>query len=93
VTELADSRVALFENAAAWEAQGALARFRRALRRADQRVLDDLLAAVPALPGVTFLRDLCVEAALLAVLLDEQKDLIFIQEGLHATAALQTGDG
>jgi hypothetical protein len=92
MTELA---FVLFETAAAWDERGALARFRRALRRADQLVLDDLLELAGELVKQNILDrdDPCIEPALLALLLGEQKRLTGIREGLRAVKALQVGDG
>jgi hypothetical protein len=83
----------LYETAAAWEMQSTLARFRRALRRRDQHVLDDLLGLFPWQVGAVVPREMEIEAALLAALLGEQKELIGIQEALLELAARQIGDG
>ncbi len=87
---MAELAFALFDTAAAWDERGALARFRRALRCADQHVLDDLLESIAGHPDHPYLDDPCVESALLTVLLGEQKRLLGIQEGL---SALLIGDG
>lgn len=83
----------LVKTAAAWEERGALARFRRALRRRDQLVLDALLQSDPAQPGISCVCDLPVETALLHMLLEEQKELHAIQEGLRTLRVLNIGDG
>jgi hypothetical protein len=92
---MADLAFVLFDTVGAWDDRGALARFRRALRRADQLVLDDMLAPLLGQPGLPSLEnnDPCLEPALFAVLLGEQKRLVGIQEGLRQIAALQIIDG
>ncbi len=90
---MVDLSFALFETAAAWDEQGALARFRRALRRADQLVLDDLFSSVSPKPGMAFLSELSVETALLTALLEEQKELLRLREALREIDAPQTEDG
>jgi hypothetical protein len=84
---------ALVKTAAAWEEQGALARFRRALRRRDQLVLDDLLQGAPIQADMTLSPELSVEAAVLSMLLEEQKRLLLIQEGLRELVGRNAGDG
>jgi hypothetical protein len=87
---MVDLAFMLFETAAAWDERGALARFRRALRRADQLVLDDMIGPLVGQPGLPRLEsaDACVESALCAVLLGEQKRLLGIEEELREIGAL-----
>jgi hypothetical protein len=63
--------------------QNALARFRRALRREDQRALDDLFRAaryhVAALAYAGHL--LPMEMILVAMLLEEHKEVMRLREG------------
>jgi hypothetical protein len=73
--------------------QGALARFRRALRRGDQRVLDDLLKSVSPWAGQALPAELLAELPLLLALLEEQRSLAEILEELQGPSTLQIGDG
>lgn len=62
--------------------EGALARFRRALRRGDQRVLDDLLdAAHRHLAAAAYAAHaLPFEIYLLAMLLEEHKEVMHLRK-------------
>lgn len=65
--------------------QESLARFRRGLRRSDQLVLDDLLAAVqPHLAAAAYAAHaLPFEMFLLAMLLEEHKQVIILRRLLQ----------
>jgi hypothetical protein len=62
--------------------QDSLARFRRALRRSDQLALDDLLVAVRQhlAPAAYAAHPLPFESFLLAMLLEEHKEVIRLRE-------------
>lgn len=64
----------------------ALARFRRGLRRSDQRILDDLLAAAQNhLAAAAYASDMLpFEMFLLAMLLEEHKEVRRLKEMLTA---------
>jgi len=64
----------------------ALSRFRRGLRRSDQLVLDDLLAAAQHhLAAAAYASDMLpFELFLLAMLLEEHKELLRLQEVLSS---------
>ena len=73
--------------------QQSLAKFRRALRRADQRALDDLLAASRHhLAAAAYASHLLpFEVMLLAMLLEEHKGRLALERRLQALEkALQT---
>jgi hypothetical protein len=71
------------------EEQDALGRFRRALRRADQRALDDLLAAARQhLAAASYAAHLMpFETLLLCMLLEEHKEVLRLRDGLAALRA------
>lgn len=64
--------------------QESFARFRRALRRSDQAALDDLFASARQhLAAVAYAADILpFEAILLAMLLEEHKEVIRLRERL-----------
>ena len=66
--------------------EGALARFRRALRRSDQRALDDLLdAAQHHLAAAAYAAHaLPFEIFLLAMLLEEHKEVVRLRAQVEA---------
>lgn len=69
--------------------QGSLLRFRRALRREDQRALDDLLAASRRhLAAAAYASHLLpFEIMLLAMLVEEHKEVMRLRERLEEGAA------
>ena len=68
------------------EEQDALSRFRRALRRSDQRALDDLLAAARQhLAAAAYAAHLMpFETFLLCMLLEEHKEVMRLRDALTA---------
>ena len=72
--------------------QESFARFRRALRRSDQLILDDLFASAHQhLAAVAYAaHTLPFETILLAMLLEERKDVMRLREQLNAS--LQRSD-
>ncbi len=74
------------------EEEQALSRFRRALRRGDQRALDDLLDAVQKhLSAAAYAAHaLPFEMFLLAMLLEEHKKVLRLEQALVAQRAEQT---
>ena len=75
--------------------QQSLARFRRALRREDQRALDDLLAASRHhLAEAAYASHLLpFEIMLLAMLVEEHKQVMRLREALEALRASSTNSG
>lgn len=73
--------------------QDSLLRFRRALRRADQHALDDLLdAAQKHLSAAAYAAHvLPFEIFLLAMLLEEHKEVMRLRAALEKFLALQDG--
>ncbi|NIM95545.1 MAG: hypothetical protein GTO18_17750 [Anaerolineales bacterium] len=71
-----------------------LAKFRRALRREDQRALDDLFAASRRhLAAAAYASHLLpFEVMLLAMLVEEHKELMLLRERLKALEAKRTDD-
>ena len=68
--------------------EGALARFRRALRRSDQRALDDLLdMAQRHLAAAAYAAHLLpFEVFLLAMLLEEHKEVLRLRAQIEAVS-------
>ena len=68
------------------DSEAALTRFRRALRRSDQYVLDSLFAAARRHTAAISQTDalLPFEAALLAILLEQAKELAVLRQELDA---------
>ena len=73
------------------EEQDSLKRFRRALRKADQRVLDDLLVSVRQhlAPAGYAAYPLPLETFLLAMLLEEHKEIMRLRLIVESLANLQ----
>ncbi len=69
--------------------QDALSRFRRALRRSDQRVLDDLLSAAHRhLAAAAYAAHLApFEVFLLAMLIEEHKEVMHLRQSMEAAQA------
>lgn len=76
------------------EEQDALGRFRRALRRADQHALDDLLAAARQhLAAASYAAHLMpFETFLLCMLLEEHKEVIRLRDAVAALRAAGSGE-
>ncbi len=74
--------------------QQSLARFRRALRRSDQRALDDLLAASRQhLSAAAYASHLLpFEVMLLAMLVEEHKEVMRLRRKLEALIAELQGE-
>ena len=79
------------------EEQETFTRFRRALRRSDQRALDDLFAAAHQhLAAAAYAAHaLPFETLLLAMLLEEHKEVMRLRDALQELRALppEEGDG
>jgi hypothetical protein len=75
--------------------QESFSRFRRALRRSDQLVLDDLFAAARQhLAAAAYASHaLPFETLLLAMLLEEHKEVMRLRERLEQLQGAQDGDG
>jgi len=82
----------LMKTALAWEEQGALPRFRRALRRRDQLVLDHLLQDVSKMPGLDLLSNAPLEMSLMKLLVEEQRELLALQHELYNQELLNVMD-
>lgn len=74
--------------------QESFARFRRALRRSDQQALDDLFAAAHQhLTAAAYTSNaLPFETFLLAMLLEEHKQVRALKEWLSLNASQETGN-
>ncbi len=70
-----------------------LVHFRRALRRSDQMILDDLLAAIQKYQPAALLASqaLPVENLLLALLIEEHKEVARLRYQVNALQAQQNG--
>lgn len=75
--------------------QQSLARFRRALRREDQRALDDLLGSSRRhLAAAAYASHLLpFEVMLLAMLVEEHKQVLLLQQQVEALGAAQAMGG
>jgi hypothetical protein len=74
--------------------QDSFSRFRRALRRSDQLALDDLFAAARQhLAAAAYAAHaLPFEVFLLAMLLEEHKEVLRLHDALQELRALRAGD-
>ncbi len=77
-----------------YQEQGSLARFRRALRRSDQIVLDDLfVAAQKHLAAAAYAAHaLPMETFMLAMLVEEHKEVMRLRTVIEGTLAAQNGE-
>ena len=77
------------------EEQETFTRFRRALRRSDQRALDDLFAAAHQhLAAAAYAAHaLPFETLLLAMLLEEHKEVMRLRDALQGLRALPPEEG